>query len=64
MRKKYNLNQWWNNNICWCECQKIHVCEKDYVWDPATCICKNGKYLVSIMDDSVIICDKVIESYD
>ena len=23
--------------------------------------CENGKYLVSIMDDSVIICDEVID---
>ena len=26
--------------------------------------CENGKYLVSIMDDSAIMCDEVIESYD
>ena len=36
----------------------------DYVSNPATCTCENGKYLASIMDDSVIICDEVIESYD
>ena len=30
---------------------------KDYVWNPATCNCENGKYLASIMDDSTIICD-------
>ena len=35
------------------------MCEKDYVWDPATCYCKNGKYLASIMDDSKITCDEV-----
>ena len=33
---------------------------KDYIWNPATCSCENGKYLASMMDDSVIICDKVI----
>ena len=27
---------------CWCECKKHHVCEKDYVWNPAACNCKNG----------------------
>ena len=37
-----------------------NICEKDYVWNPATCNCENGKYLASIMDDSVITCDKVI----
>ena len=36
-KKKCNSNQWWNNNKCWCECKKVHVCEKDYVWNPATC---------------------------
>ena len=27
------------------------------------CICKNGRYLSSVMDDSVITCDEVIKSY-
>ena len=40
-----------------------HICEKDYVWKPATCNCENGKYLASIIDASAIICDEVIESY-
>ena len=35
---------------------------KKYVWNPATCNCENGKYLASIMDDSAIICDKVIDA--
>ena len=37
---------------------------KDYVWNLATYNCENGKYLASIMDDSTIICDEVIKSYD
>ena len=37
---------------------------KNYVWNPATCICKNWKYLASIMDDSAIICDDVIKPYN
>ena len=61
---KCNSNQWWNNNKCQCEYKKHHICEKDYVWNPATCNCENGKYLASIMDDSVIIYDEVIKSYD
>ena len=28
------------------------------------CSCENGKYLVNIMDDSAITCDKVEKSYD
>ena len=61
---KCNLNQWWNNDKCRCECKKHHICEKDYVWNPTTYSCENGKYLASIMDDSMIICDEVIKSYD
>ena len=40
------------------------MCENDYAWSPATCNCKNGKYLANIMDNSTIIFDKVIDSYD
>ena len=36
--------------------------KKDYIWNPATCSCKNGKYLASIIDDSVITCDEVINT--
>ena len=61
---KCNSNQWWNNDKCWCDCKKIHLFEKDYVWNPATCNCENGKYLASIMNDSVITCDEVTESYN
>ena len=57
-------NQLWNNDKCPCECKKIDVCEKDYIWNPATDNCKNRKYLPSIMDDSTFICDEVIKSYD
>ena len=43
------------------------ICES-YFWNPAACSCKNGKYLASIIDDSVITCDEIIDaeakSYD
>ena len=46
----------------------VDICEKDYVWNPATCSCKNGKYLTNIIDDSVITRDQIIDavpmSYD
>ena len=51
-----------NNDNYWCECKKSHACEKDYVWNPATCNYKNGKYLESIMNDSAITCDEIIKS--
>ena len=44
--RKRNLDQWWNDVKCWCECKTHHVCEKHYIWNPATCSCQNGKYLV------------------
>ena len=59
-----NSDQWWNNDKCQCECKKRNVCEKDYVWDPGTCIFENGKYLASIMDDSAIVCDEIIEPHE
>ena len=43
--------------------KKHHVCEKEYVWNPSTCICENGRYSASVMDESVITCEEVIESY-
>ena len=36
--------------------QNIYVCKEDYVWNPATCTCENGKYLGSIIDYSLITC--------
>ena len=56
-----NSYQWWINDKCRYECKKRHVCDKDYVWNPATCNCEYGKYLASIMHDSEIICDEIIE---
>ena len=58
--RKCNSNQRWNNDKCRCDCKK-HICEKYYIWHPSTCICENGKYLASILDDSVITCDEIIE---
>ena len=61
---KCKSNKWWNNDKYRCECKKHHICEKDYVWNPVTCNCENGKYLASIKDDSVNTCTEVIKSYD
>ena len=62
--RKCISDQWWNDDKCWCECKKHHVCEKDYVWNPATCKYENGKYLASFMGDSAIMCNEIIEPYD
>ena len=42
--------------------KNCHICEKDYVWNPARCNCENVKYIGSIMGDSVIICDEITYS--
>ena len=47
-----------------CRCKnlrKIHVCEKDNICNPSTCTCENGNYLESIIGDSVITCNEIIE---
>ena len=62
--KKCNSNQWWNYDKCRCECKKHHICEKGYAWNPGTCNCENVKDSASIMNDSAIVCDDVIESCD
>ena len=49
------------NDICWCQCRKHHICEKEYIRNPDKCICKNGRYFVSIIDDSIIKCDEILE---
>ena len=62
--RKCNSDQWSNNNKCRCECKKHHVCEKDYVWNLATCNRENGKCLANSADYSAITYDEVIEPYN
>ena len=35
--------------------------KKNYIWNPATCSCENGKHVASIIDYLVNKCDKIIE---
>ena len=60
--RKCNSDQLLNNDKCGCDCKRRHVCEKDYIWNPSTWRCLDGKYLASIMDDSAIMCDKFLGS--
>ena len=60
--RKCKSNEKWNNDKCRCECKKHHISERVYICNPAICSCKNGKYLASIIDNSVITCDKFINS--
>ena len=41
--------------------KKLKYVKKIYIWNPSAYSCKNGKYLASIIDDSVITCDEVID---
>ena len=38
------------------------MCKEDYGWNPTTCICENGKYPGSIINNSVIRCDEIINA--
>ena len=42
--------------------KKHRVCEKDYVWNPAACSCENVKCVESMIDDSWITRDEVINT--
>ena len=37
------------------------MCEEIYISNPSTWTCENVKYLGSIINDSVITCNKIIE---
>ena len=41
--------------------KSIIYLKKDYIWNPPICSCENSKYLASIIGDSVIMCDEIIE---
>ena len=58
-----NSNQKWSSDKCWWKCKNLkehHVYKEDYIWNPDKCSCKNGKYLASTIDNSVITCDEII----
>ena len=38
------------------------MCEKDYIRNPASCSCENGKCLASIIYNSVVTCDEIIDA--
>ena len=51
-----------NNDTCKCRCKKYRTCKIDYSWNPSTCICENSRYLKHAADDSVIVCDEIINA--
>ena len=40
--RKCNSDQKWNNDRFWYEFKK-HICEKGFIWNPATRSCENRK---------------------
>ena len=34
---------------------------ENYIWSPATFSCDDGKYLLNIIDNSLITCDEIVE---
>ena len=57
------MNQKWNNDKCKCEGKnpKKQCLQKKFICNPATCSCGNGKYVGSIIGNSVIACDEITE---
>ena len=54
-RKNCNSDQWWKKDKCRCDYKKPHVCKKEYVWTPSTCICENRKYLLEIIFNGKVL---------
>ena len=40
--RKCVSDHWWSNNKCRCESKKLHVCEKDDIWNSSACRWKDG----------------------
>ena len=57
------MSMWICKNVKW-KCKNYRKCEKDYSWNPSTCIWGNSKYLKSIDDASVIMCDEITSVMD
>ena len=46
------------------KCKKYRTHKKDLSWNTSTCIYENRRYLKSIVDNSVIVCDEIINVTD
>ena len=63
--RKCDSNQKWNKNKHRSEFKNLnehYVCVKNYIWNPTKWTCENGKYLGSIIVDSVVTCGEIIEA--
>ena len=59
------MNQKWSKGKCQYECKSLikhNACRKGYIWNPSTSCCENGRYAGSIISDSVITCDEIVDA--
>ena len=42
--------------------KKHHICEKGCIWNPASCSWENKSNLASIVGNSAITCDEIIDA--
>ena len=59
-----NSNQKWDKDACQYKCKWYRAWKKDFSWNYSTCICQNSRYLKVIVDDSVTVCDEIINFTD
>ena len=60
--RKFDSNRNCNKDKCRCKNPTKTLCvQTNYIWYPSSCTCENGKYLESIIADSLITCDEIIE---
>ena len=62
-RKCYSKQKLHNHKCQW-EFQNLreqHECKKNYILNPIVRTCENDKYLGSIIGDSIIMCEEIIE---
>ena len=49
-----------DNKTFQCESKNYCTCKKDHSWSRNTSICDNSRYLKSIINESVIVCNEII----
>ena len=60
----WHSNEKWNNDKCQSKCKKYRTHKKDLSWNTSACIYENSRYLKSIVDNSVIVCDEIMNVID
>lgn len=63
-RTSCTSNQKLNSETFHCECKSKNycTCTKDCICNPSTCIHENGKYVKSIADTLLSICNEIIDA--